>query len=253
MCYLAPIPEELRVDTGTQDANPQGADPPPPRQVLREVLLVYLATLLAIKAVVTAQRQLGLPSDVLILVPLLFMYAPILWLRRVGEDPDDYGMLIEGIRPALKLNALMYLAIFPGFILLNHLYQDLIFHRSPSLRLPDDLFVDVILYHLLYVALPEEFFYRGYVQGRLDRIFPHRWTTLGVSWGWSLPLTAVLFTAGHSIVELRWWHFSILFPALLFGWIRARSPNVVASTLFHAACNITMVLLDTAYGVGLKP
>lgn len=224
----------------------------PPNRIIREVLAVYLGTLLAIKGVVVGQRMLGLPADLLIAVPLLFIYVPLLVLRWRGKDPADLGMVIDRIGPALRLNLGLWLAVLLPFIAVNHIYQAAIFHRSPALIFPDQFLVDVLLYHLLYVALAEEFFYRGYMQSRLGQVFRPRWRVLGVSFGWELPLTALLFTVGHSIVEFRWWHFSILAPALVFGWIRARSGSVVASTLFHASCNVLMVLLDTCYGV-IKP
>ena len=227
---------------------PEGA-PESPKAVLREVILVYLVTLLAIRGVVSVQRSAGLPPDVLILVPLLFIYAPRLWLKRIDRRPDDYGMELYDLKGALWFNLKMGLAVFPAFILLNHLYQGVVFDRSPGAILPSNLLLNVVLYHLLYAALPEEIFYRGYVQTRLNEVMAKKWRLFGVSFGWSLPLTALLFTVGHSIVEPRWWHFAIFIPGLLFGWIRERSSNVLPSTFFHALCNITMVLLDTAYGV----
>lgn len=237
------------METGVESDIPTEDAQPVRRRILTEVGLVYLGTLLAIKAVVLAQRQAGWPADVLIAVPLLFIYVPIVVLRRQGQDPADSGMVVDELWPAVKLNLKLYATIFPPFILLNHLYQGLVFHRSPSWVLPHDFLVDVLLYHLLYVALAEEFFYRGYMQTRLQAIFPPTHTILGVKVGKALLLTAALFTAGHSIVEFRWWHFSIFVPALAFGWIRARSETVIPGTIFHASCNILMVVLDTVYGV----
>ena len=226
----------------------EGSVNPTRRSILIEVVLVYLGTLLAIKGVVFAQRAVGLPRDVLILVPLLFIYVPLLWLRRIKEDPGDYGLVLEKVGAALRFDIILYLIIFPPFILFNHVYQDLLFNRQPQWILPDNLLMDVVLYHLVYVALPEEFFYRGYMQSRLDLVFPRTRTVFGIPLGWGFLITVVLFTVGHTIVQFRWWHFAIAFPALLFGWIRYRTGNVVASTFFHAACNITMALLDTMYG-----
>ena len=70
---------------------------------------------------------------------------------------------------------------------------------------------------------------------------------LGVRPGWLL--TCVLFAFGHSIVIFQWWHFAIFFPALVFGWMRARTGGVIAGALFHAWCNVTVNVLDALYGV----
>jgi len=214
-----------------------------------EVVGLYLATLLLIKAVVFAQETFSLPPDVLVVVPILFIYAPLLLLRHKGVDPHDFGLTLEGLVPALRLNALLVLAILVPFAIGNHFFQAWAWGRSPVGQFPNNFLSEVLLYHLLFVGLPEEFFYRGYVQSRLGQIMPQRWTILGVKVGPSLLWTAALFTVGHSIVTLRWWHFSIIGPALAFGWIRERTGNVVACAIFHGLCNVLMVTLDTYYGV----
>jgi hypothetical protein len=239
------------------DAGGSGAEGPGVIEraaVLREVMLLYLGTLLAIKAVVALQSSFNLPADVLVAVPLLFLYVPVFWLRRRQLEPGDFGLTLtwEAVGPALRLDARVIGVILPFFLLGNHLYQTLIFHRSPVGLLPKDYLSQVVLYHLLFVGPPEEFFYRGYMQSRLNQVFPRRYRVFGASFGWALPLTALLFTAGHSLVVMRWWHFSIFFPALVFGWMREKSGNILASSLFHAFCNILMVTLETWYGV-IKP
>ena len=219
------------------------------RKTLREVLLVYVLTLLTIRGVVMAERSLSLPDEVGVLVPILFIYVPLWVLERRRLDPADYGLVLEGVWPALRYNLKIWALVFPPFLIANHFYQGLLFDREPLRIWPHDLIKDVFAYHLLYVALPEEFFYRGWMQGRLNQLWPRDRRLFGVAFGKGLWVTALLFTAGHSLVIFRWWHFSILVPALIFGWIRERSPNVLTSTVFHASCNILMVLLDTAYGV----
>jgi len=220
--------------------------------VLGEVVALYACTLLAIKALVMLQEAFRLPGDVLVLVPVLFLYVPVFWLRRQGLDQHDYALTLEGWRPALRFNLVIFLVLLPPFVIGNHLFQQVVFHRGPVGLWPKDFFFGVVVYQLLFVGIPEEFFYRGYMQSRLNEVFPRRFRLFGVSFGWGLLLTALLFTIGHSIVIVRWWHFSIVLPALVFGWIRERTGNVVASSLFHAGCNILMVTLDTYYGV-IKP
>jgi membrane protease YdiL (CAAX protease family) len=61
-----------------------------------------------------------------------------------------------------------------------------------------------------------------------------------------------VFAAGHSIVQFQWWHFAIFFPSLVFGWMRARTGQVVAGAGFHAWSNVTVSTLDTLYGI-VKP
>ena len=108
---------------------------------------------------------------------------------------------------------------------------------------------DIIGYHLFFVALPEEMFYRGYMQSRLDEVWRPRWRILGADLGVGWLVTCVVFAFGHSLVVFQWWHFAIFFPSLVFGWLRARTGDVMAGAFFHAWCNIGVVFLDTAYGI----
>lgn len=221
-----------------------------PRALWAEVLGLYFVTLLLIRGVVSLQKGLGLPPDVLVVVPLLFMALPTLWLERRGEHPADFALTLElgQLWPALKLNLLVFGVILPPFLVGNHFYQGWLGYE-PVGRLPQNYLIDVVAYHAFFVALPEELFYRGYMQSRLNQLYPKRWKLLGVWVGPAMLWTTVLFTVGHSLVTLRWWHFAILFPSLLFGWLREKTGNVMAGALCHACCNILMVTLETWYGV----
>lgn len=103
------------------------------------------------------------------------------------------------------------------------------------------------LSHLLLVALPEELFYRGYVQTTLDRIWPRRWRVLGVELGMSVVVASVLFALGHFLVDLRAERLAVFFPSLLFGYLRAGTGSLAAPILFHAASNIFSDLLGKGY------
>lgn len=118
--------------------------------------------------------------------------------------------------------------------------------RLPVARLPDDALL-LVPYHVFFVAIPEEFFYRGYFQTRLNQVFPKRWRVFGTTIGPGLFIACAFFAFGHSIVTLRWWHFATFFPGVLFGWLRERSGSTLPGALFHAWCNVTVSLLDAAY------
>jgi len=261
------------------------ATPPPPKTVWREVLALYFGSAIAIRVIKSVVDGGGLSGDWLVLVALVFLYTPVLaehwngfivdadilfpergrWLlplKRKGSQPLSFA--IPDLGPALRWLALLIIIIYPVFILGYHHCQTWAFHWfssevmslnppyprfSPGHGLPDDLWLQV-LYQLLCVGYAEEFFYRGYMQTRLNDVFrPDRFTFLGARFGWSLPVTAVLFTLGHSLVTLQWWQPFIIFPALIFGWLRARTGNVIAGALFHAWANSVMIVLDHIYGI----
>lgn len=107
---------------------------------------------------------------------------------------------------------------------------------------------DLVLGHLVVVALPEEAFFRGYLQSRLDE----RWGTprkfLGAPIGAGLLWTSALFALGHLATTPHPARLAVFFPSLLFGWLRARTGGVGAPVLFHAACNVVAAFVSAGYG-----
>jgi uncharacterized protein len=92
------------------------------------------------------------------------------------------------------------------------------------------------------VALPEELFYRGYLQPRLDglgeRLGARRWRVFGAEVGLGLPLASVAFAFAHVIAVWDPGRLSVFFPSLVFGWLRARTGSLWAACVFHALCNL---------------
>lgn len=242
-----------------------------PGRVWGEVLALYFGTLVAIRAAVQVVGGLsGVPyADLLLaVVPILFMYAPVWACRLRGADPWDYPMALPSFREsepwveALRLNLVLWAVLAVPFVLAYHGWQTYgvpwlqdalgvrLFAKLPALQwtFPSNP-LKLVAYHLFYVAIPEEMFYRGYLQSRLDEILPPRWTVLGTKVGPGLLATCVLFAFGHSIVILQWWHVFIVVPSVVFGWLRARTNGVVAGAFFHAWCNVTVATLDTLYGI----
>lgn len=230
--------------------------------------VVFLATCAAIRAFLYLQAALGLSDDWRIVVSLLFIYVPVgvgRWTRR----PLDLDVVLpEPLLPAVGRAARTFsataLVVVPGLLAGNHLWQtwllpwlttDVLGWRHgyaphhPVHGLPHDLLL-IVAWQVIAVAYAEEFFYRGWMQTRLARAFPPaRRRVLGVPVGAAFWVTAVLFTLGHSLVLFQWWQPFILFPALVFGWLRGRTGNVLAGALFHAFSNVAMIVLDTLYGV----
>lgn len=222
------------------------------KRVLWEQAALWLVTLLLIKAAVMLHGA-GAPEVVLAAVPLLFMYMPVAACKLRGVDDSQYPLalpfreLAPWIR-GLKLNLAVIGLIAVPFVVLYHFWQTRVFGFSYRGTWPEQPLM-LIGYHLFFVAIPEEMFYRGYMQARLDEVWEPRWKVLGATIGPGLIVTCIVFAAGHSIVQPQWWHFAIFIPSLVFGWMRARTNDIIAGALFHAWCNITVAFLDTLYGI----
>jgi hypothetical protein len=114
---------------------------------------------------------------------------------------------------------------------------------------PPASYSDEILGQILVIALPEEAFYRGFVQTALDDAWKARTKVLGTNVGWGLVASAALFGAGHFLTEPRPERLAVFFPALLFGWLRARTGGVGAGIALHAMANIFSATLARGYGL----
>ena len=101
---------------------------------------------------------------------------------------------------------------------------------------------------LLGVALSEEFFFRGYLQSSLDKIYGTPIKILGAEVGLGLLISSAIFAAGHFLTIPVIGRLSVFFPSLLFGWLRARTGGVAAPILFHAMCNLFASGIAHGYG-----
>ena len=61
---------------------------------------------------------------------------------------------------------------------------------------------------------------------------------LGAPVGWALVVSSALFALGHVAVIPNPQRLAVFFPALLFGWMRARTGSIAAGASFHALCNV---------------
>ena len=117
------------------------------------------------------------------------------------------------------------------------------FHAPHSISLISDLSGQ-----LLVIALPEEAFYRGYLQSALDEVYKPRWRVFGAELGPSLLITSALFALGHLCTEFNAARLAVFFPSLVFGYLRARTGGVGAGLVFHALCNLFASYLGQSYG-----
>jgi len=138
-------------------------------------------------------------------------------------------------------------AVAVPFFLLWRVWWDPRMTFSLGMR-PAEL-ANEVLGQVLVIALPEEAFYRGYLQSRLDEAWAPRWNLLGASVGPGLLATAAIFAVGHLATVQIPARLAVFFPALLFGWLRARTGGIGAAVCFHASCNVYSLLLGRGYGL----
>lgn len=109
--------------------------------------------------------------------------------------------------------------------------------------------INIVLVQLLLVALPEEVFYRGYLQTTLDGLVGRDRRIFGVEVNvTSMLITSALFAVGHYLTIPHPARLAVFFPSLLFGWLRRASGGVGAPMAYHAACNLLVEFGGHFYG-----
>ncbi len=230
-------------------------------RVWMELCALWVGVLVLIRMLVAAHKLFGVHEIILGVVPLLFIYAPV-WLSTLRKvDSYAYRLYVPGFTDlsawmkagtlTLRLNIYIWIWFIPLYWLYYTYGMPIIWgieSKSFIGTLPKELLLTV-LYQIFYVALPEEFFYRGYFQTRLNELYPRKWKLWGTNIGMGAVYANLFFAFGHSIVQFQWWHFATFFPGMLFAWSREKSNGVLAGALFHACCNIGIICLDTAFGI----
>jgi membrane protease YdiL (CAAX protease family) len=223
----------------------QGTDRPSRRAVLVEVLGAFVV---ATAVVAGLYRLRGVPlieRNLAVVAAVGFLYLPALLLWRRGRDLDQYGLRVRPLGRGLLWFLGCAALIVPLFSLGYYAWLRLgclhlprwLAHcpplGTPAVRWPPQLGL-LLLSQLLVVALPEEFFFRGFIQGRLREVFSAPAAWLG---------QAVLFALGHYLVTFDPAALAVFFPGLLFGLLRAQTGSVLAGTLLHALCNLLIDVL----------
>ncbi|MFI5299667.1 MAG: type II CAAX prenyl endopeptidase Rce1 family protein, partial [Polyangiales bacterium] len=142
-------------------------------------------------------------------VGLVFLLATwVLVLRDRDVDARSWGLslggLLDGGSLSLRLTSLVSTeavvfaakvaaVVFPPFVV-GFAYWNHVKHLGWA---PAPSYADVVLSQLVVVALPEEAFFRGYLQTALDRAWPRRVRVLGADVGPSLVVTSLVFALGH--------------------------------------------------------
>jgi membrane protease YdiL (CAAX protease family) len=190
-------------------------------------------------------------------VAAVFLFLPQLMLRKRGEL-EAYGLRSQPVKLGLSIAGMAVVVVLPlftlGFVAWNRLMcahwpaavPGSCWHLlHPSFRLPP-AFATMALAQLVVVALPEELFFRGYVQGRLEDALPAQRKLFGAPFGWAIVIQAALFGVGHFLVTFEPAMLTRFFPGLLFGWMYARTRSILASTIFHAACNLLVEVIASS-------
>lgn len=224
---------------------------------MREVVVLWAIAFAAI-AVTRAIGPISSWAKAVAAVAFLYLPGVVVWRR--NEDYRDYGATMDGFWRGARLGLLFSAVVLPLFVGAYYLFVEALRNMPADIarllapyprdfdiafRLPDRFFAHVVD-QFFVVALPEEFFYRGYMQTRLRDVWPRGPMFFGARLGPAFWMTQALFAVGH-LAEPYPWRLGVFFPSLVFGWMRERTGNIVAPTIFHALCNLAMLVLEASF------
>lgn len=113
--------------------------------------------------------------------------------------------------------------------------------------------INAFVFGFVLQAIPQELFFRGYIQSRLNEAFGRPYNYFGINMGAGLIIASLIFGFMHVLntfnpfasqynLDISWgiWTF---FTGLLWGIIREKTGNIVAPTILHG-------VWDFIYAIG---
>ncbi|MCI0724617.1 MAG: CPBP family intramembrane metalloprotease [Acidobacteria bacterium] len=172
------------------------------------------------------------------LSPAIWLNLPllVLWIRHLPFS--EHGFSFASWRVGGRwLFVSIVLVLIPFFVLVISWRW---INEQGLLIAWDRLTLQIITYHLLYHAIPEELFFRGYLQQRVAS-----WAkSIGqVHLGLPIFLSALLFAIAHLLVSPGWQRAAVFLPGLAMAWLRQRTGGLLAPAGFHWLANLIAAVL----------
>ncbi len=176
--------------------------------------------------------------------PLVWLAVPLAlsWLQR--RRVEDYGLDLRLRPPTLRAHAVLGVSLLVLYAAGHLAVARFFLHQTVVLRLPDDLGHEAF-YQLVLTAVPEEIFFRGYLQSRWNQAFRRPWKVAGARVGPALVLQATVFAVCH-LATGDWTRLRVFFFALLAGWLRERSGSIFAPVVYHTVANVWVRILTAS-------
>lgn len=180
------------------------------------------------------------PLAVALHLPTLWLLTPLAVVTFTKRSYVTYGLSLQ--RPgSVGFHAAVITGVFVPYALGHYALAHWWFGAAFHLCVPPPFFWSIVE-QVLIIALPEEFFFRGYMQTQFDRACGTPYRFLGAQWGIGLPMAAALFAICHVLYggPAR---LIVFLPGLLYGWLRARTGTIAVPTLYHAVSNLLMQIM----------
>jgi len=204
--------------------------------LLTETILVTIAAILAIMAFDSS----SLSGAAWLVAPGILVTAAIIPTTIKRREFAKIGFNVKQIRDSLVVLGWTCMVVFPATFFCCWLLKSWGLELPLQPALPrNQNWISWLFYQFMYVAVAEEVFFRGYVQGNILRLTN---TVMGGQYRlqqWiSIALSAACFAAAHMIVQGQIIPALTFLPGLILGWLFIRTRSLLAPILFHGLANI---------------
>jgi membrane protease YdiL (CAAX protease family) len=210
----------------------------------RRSTLLAMETAIVVVAAIAAVRVVNVQSAMSfkwLLIPCLLVIAALLptWLRKSQFPPicTDGRHAAASIAVASLTCLCAIPAVFLGLWLMIRMHLPIPLRPTVA---GSDAWFTWLIYQLMYVAVAEEMFFRGYFQVNVT-------TLLGDMKLGSRPIgryLAVVASAGcfalaHVVVQGQITSLITFLPGLVLAWLFLRTQSLLAPILFHGLANVS--------------
>ncbi len=221
---------------------------PERRQTVVAEVSLFCGAVLGVAVLPEFGMQRGsLRFDHSLVLTAVLLYLPLVPYSRGRLTFEDLGLGKKGFGASLALSAGAGIVFFGAFVLLWW------WAGGGALGLPplspdwDRMgaagWAQKLAAQFLAVAIPEEWFFRGYLQPRLARLWPAAWGRGLAKISLAAVLSAALFALAHAARYHSPAPLNVFFPGLLFAWAREQKGHLAGPVLLHAAANALLFAL----------
>jgi hypothetical protein len=202
---------------------------------LTETVLVTIAAVLAVKIF----------SASWFMTPCILVSAALIPTAIKKSKFSDIGLAVREIRRPLVVLGWTCFVVFPAAFCVLWLLKSYGFNLPlRPLLLRNQEWFSWLFYQFMYVAVAEEVFFRGFLQGNILRLMNPVMARQRTLQHWvSIVISAACFAAAHMIVQGQIISVLTFLPGLVLGWLFIRTKSLLAPILFHGLANMSYYVM----------
>lgn len=178
-----------------------------------------------------------------------FLILPFVVMALAGRTPGEYGLRSNNVSRELTVGGVAFVVLVAAPLVGEGVFGQLRLKQATVGFVASTAFFQIVL-----SGFGEEFLFRGFFQGELNRALgrPLSWGNL--RFGWGVIVTAALFGIGHLLNPFNpltgqvQFDIAALFmtgiAGLVFGFVREYFGGILAASLIHAGWDLISSLFD---------